>query len=94
MVVQAGDSVLFNGYTWHARFHNRSNQPRKVLEYSYIHSWMKTMYEFDELSPHLQALILKSHNRRQLFGVPEPGQSDWERRLEGASAYQAVEVGI
>lgn len=94
MVVKAGDSVLFNGYTWHTRFHNRSDQPRKVLEYSYIHSWMKTMYEFDELSPHVQELILKSHNRRQLFGVPEPGQSDWERRLEGAPTYQAVEVGI
>lgn len=94
MVVQAGDAVFFNGYTWHARFHNRSTQPRKVLEYSYVHSWMKTMYEFDDFSPHVQEVILKSHNRRQLFGVPEPGQSDWKRRLEGCPPYHRMEVGI
>jgi ectoine hydroxylase-related dioxygenase (phytanoyl-CoA dioxygenase family) len=58
------------------------------------HAWMKTMYEFDDLSPHVQASIMKSHNRRQLFGIPEPGLSDWERRLEGSSPYQPMEVGV
>ena len=94
MVVKAGDAVLMNGYTWHARFHNRSDQPRKVLEYSYVHSWMKTQFEFSDLSPHVQELVMASHNRRQLFGVPEPGQSDWERRLEGCASYREVEVGV
>ena len=94
MVARAGDAVLMNGYTWHARFHNRSDRPRKVLEYSYIHSWMKTQYEFSDLSPHVQELVMKSHNRRQLFGVPEPGVSDWERRLEGCEPYRMEEVGV
>jgi ectoine hydroxylase-related dioxygenase (phytanoyl-CoA dioxygenase family) len=83
MVVEAGDSVLMNGYTWHARFHNQSDRPRKVLEYSYIHSWMKTQYDVADFLPHVQALIAESHNRRQLFGVAEPGVAGWERRLEG-----------
>jgi protein involved in ribonucleotide reduction len=65
-----------------------------VLEYSYVHAWMKTMYEFKDLSPHVQELVMKSHNRRQLFGVPEPGQSDWGRRFEGCAPYRPVEVGI
>lgn len=82
MNVPAGDAVLMNGYTWHARFHNRSDRPRKVIESSYIHAWMKTQYNFNDLSPHVQSLIMASHNRRQLFGVPEPERSDWERRLE------------
>jgi ectoine hydroxylase-related dioxygenase (phytanoyl-CoA dioxygenase family) len=94
MVVRAGDAVLMNGYTWHARFHNRSDRPRKVLEYSYIHSWMKTMYDFRALSSHVQELIMASHNRRQLFGVPEPGRSDWERRFEEAAPYRSLEVGV
>ncbi len=94
MVVTAGDAVLMNGYTWHARFHNRSDTPRKVLEYSYIHAWMKTQLEFSELSPHVQERVMASHNRRQLFGVPEPGQSDWGRRLEGCAPYREVEVGV
>ena len=81
MVAQAGDAVLMNGYTWHARFHNRSNIPRKVLEYSYIHAWMKTQYEFSDFSEHVQQLIMASHNRRQLFGVPDPNVQDYERRL-------------
>jgi len=81
MVAEAGDAVLMNGFTWHARFHNRSDIPRKVLEYSYIHSWMKTQYEFSDFSAHVQSLILADHNRRQLFGVPEPEVSDYERRL-------------
>ena len=94
MVMPAGDAVLMSGYTWHARFHNRSDRPRKVIEASYIHAWMKTQYTFDDLSPRVQALILKSHNRRQLFGVPEPGRSDWERRVEGCLPDRQVEVGV
>ncbi|OGG49740.1 MAG: hypothetical protein A3F84_22840 [Candidatus Handelsmanbacteria bacterium RIFCSPLOWO2_12_FULL_64_10] len=94
MVVRSGDAVLMNGYTWHARFHNRSDRPRKVLEYSYVHAWMKTMYEFKDLSPHVQELVMRSHNRRQLFGVPGPEQSDWGRRFEGCSPYRPVEVGV
>ncbi len=81
MVAEAGDAVLMNGFTWHARFHNGSDIPRKVLEYSYIHSWMKTQYEFSNFSEHVQQLIMSSHNRRQLFGVSEPGIQDFERRL-------------
>lgn len=94
MVVRAGDAVLMNGYTWHARFPNRSDRPRKVLEYSYIHSWMKTQYLFQDFTPHVQELIMASHDRQQLFGVPEPGTSDWERRFEGGAPYRAVEVGV
>lgn len=94
MVVKAGDAVLMNGYTWHARFHNRSDQPRKVIESSYIHAWMKTQFEFDDLAPHVQKQIMASHNRRQLFGVPEPGKTNWQRRLENSTPYQSVEVGI
>lgn len=55
---------------------------------------MKTQYAFGDFSPHVQELIQASHNRRQLFGVPEPGRSDWERRLEGCAEYRAVEVGV
>jgi ectoine hydroxylase-related dioxygenase (phytanoyl-CoA dioxygenase family) len=94
MIVKAGDAVLMNGYTWHARFHNRSDRPRKVLEYSYIHAWMKTQYEFSDFSLQVQSLIMASHNRRQLFGVPEPGVRYWERRLEGCDLYRPIEVGI
>jgi phytanoyl-CoA hydroxylase len=105
MVVKAGDAVLMNGYTWHARFHNQSIVPRQVIESSYIHAWMKNQYQFDDFSPRLQKRILASHNRRQLFGVPTPeapnsknsatpGQSDWQRRLEDGPPYHPVEVGI
>jgi len=94
MVVRAGDAVLMNGYTWHARFPNLSDRPRKVLEYSYTHAWMKTFYQFRDFTPRVQELILQSHNRRQLFGLPEPGRSDWERRLEGSEPYRPVEVGV
>ena len=94
MVVTAGDAVLMNGYTWHARFHNQSATPRKIIESSYIHAWMKAQYQFDDFSARLQERILASHNRRQLFGVPEPGQTDWQRRLEDSPPYHPVEVGI
>ncbi|MDA0840205.1 MAG: phytanoyl-CoA dioxygenase family protein [Planctomycetota bacterium] len=81
LVMKAGDAVLMSGYTWHARFHNRSDHARKVLESSYIHFWMKTQYELNDFKPEVQERILASHNLRQLFGVQEPGVSDWERRL-------------
>lgn len=85
LVAKAGDAVLFNGYCWHARFHNRSTQNRKVLEYSYVHSWMRTGYDYRDFPNHIQQLMTQSHDRRQLFGIPEPGVKDWERRLEGTS---------
>lgn len=94
MVAQPGDAVLMNGYTWHARFHNKSNMPRKAIESSYIHAWMKTQFQFDDLLPHVQEKILTSHNRRQLFGIPQTGQLDWQRRLENCPPYQPIEVGI
>jgi len=94
MVAEPGDAVLMNGYTWHARFHNKSDHPRKTIESSYIHAWMKTQFEFDDLSPCIQKQILSSHNRRQLFGVPGPDQTDWQRRLNNCSSHQPVEVGI
>ena len=94
LTAKAGDAVLFNGYCWHARFHNRSNSDRKVLEYSYVRSWMKTQYDYRDLPASIQQRITQSHNRRQLFGVPEPGVSDWERRLEGGEPYRPIEVGI
>jgi ectoine hydroxylase-related dioxygenase (phytanoyl-CoA dioxygenase family) len=99
MIVKAGDAVLMNGYTWHARFHNRSDTPRQVIESSYIHTWMKTQYQFEDFSPHLQKRILACHNRRQLFGAPVPEATndqttDWQRRLEDCPPYRPVEVGI
>lgn len=94
MVAEAGDAVLMNGYTWHARFHNKSAVPRKSIESSYIHAWMKTQFEFDDLLPHVQKKILRSHNLRQLFGIPQAGQNDWQRRLEDSVPYEPVEVGI
>ncbi|MDA0711579.1 MAG: phytanoyl-CoA dioxygenase family protein [bacterium] len=94
MVAQPGDAVLMNGYTWHARFHNNSDVPRRIVESSYIHAWMKTQFEFGKLTPRIQEKILSSHNRRQLFGVAEHGLSDWERRLEGIARYQPIEVGV
>lgn len=94
MVAQPGDAVLMNGYTWHARFHNQSTIPRKVIESSYIHSWMKTQFEFENFLPHIQEKILASHNLRQLFGLAQDGQSDWGRRLEGVTPFQSVEVGV
>ena len=93
LVAKAGDAVLFNGYCWHARFHNRSNCDREVLEYSYVHSWMRTAYDYKDMLPHTQQLMTQSHDRRQLFGVPEPGVGDWERRLEGSEPYVPIEVG-
>ena len=84
MVVSAGDAVLMNGYTWHARFHNRSTRPRKVIEASYIHAWMKTQFDFNDLAPQVQARIMACHNRRQLLGVPDPQQGNWQRRLLAA----------
>ena len=94
MVAKPGDAVLMNGYTWHARFHNGSDTPRKVIESSYIHAWMKTQFGFDDLSPHAREIIMADHNRRQLFVVPDPDQTDWQRRLKGSESYQPIEVGI
>jgi phytanoyl-CoA hydroxylase len=93
LVARAGDAVLFNGYCWHARFHNRSNCDREVLEYSYVHSWMRAQYDYRDMPPHIQQLMTQSHDRRQLFGVPEPGLDDWERRLECSDPYVPIEVG-
>lgn len=94
IAARAGDAVLFNGYCWHARFHNRSKLDRKVLEYSYVRSWMKTMYDYRKLPAPIRERITGTHDRRQLFGVPEPGVSDWERRLGGGEPCHHVEVGI
>ncbi len=94
MIAQPGDAVLMNGYTWHARFHNKSNMPRKVIESSYIHAWMKTQFQVEDFSPAIQEKILSTHNLRQLLGVPEPGQTDWQRRLQNSPSYQPVEVGV
>ena len=91
--VKAGDALLFNGYCWHARFHNRSQLDRIVLEYSYVHSWMRAQYDWREMPPDIREAVTRTHNRRQLFGVPEPGFSDLERRLEWAEPVKVVEVG-
>ena len=54
---------------------------------------MRTAYDYKDMLPHTQQLMTQSHDRRQLFGVPEPGVGDWERRLEGSEPYVPIEVG-
>ena len=62
--VKAGEALLFNGYFWHPRFHNRSQLDRIVLEYSYVHSWIRAQYDWREMPPDIREAVTRTHNRR------------------------------
>jgi ectoine hydroxylase-related dioxygenase (phytanoyl-CoA dioxygenase family) len=82
--VKAGTAVVVNGNLWQARTRNRSGEPQRLLEYTYIHCWMRQA--LPELSPRALEVASSTHNLRQLFGI-RTGARDarwyWNRRVEG-----------
>ena len=81
---RAGTAVILNGNLWQARTHNRSDAPRRFLEYTYIHCWMRQT--LPDLSPHATEVASSSHNLAQLFGIRMDKQDAkwyWGRRVEG-----------
>jgi len=80
----AGTAVLLNGNLWQARTRNRSGAPQRLLEYTYVHCWMRQA--LPDLSPHATEVASSSHNLAQLFGIrtdPMDSKWYWGRRVEG-----------
>jgi ectoine hydroxylase-related dioxygenase (phytanoyl-CoA dioxygenase family) len=82
--VPAGTAVVLNANLWQARTRNRDDAPVRLLEYTYIHCWMRQA--LPELATHAREVAAATHNLRQLFGLPgtERGADNyWNRTIEG-----------
>lgn len=78
VVPKAGDAVIFNTHTLHMALDNTSERVRKSIIYAYSHFWVK---HASSAVPRNTERFSNSAQRRQLFGVDEPGVSHFERRL-------------
>jgi phytanoyl-CoA hydroxylase len=82
--VRAGSAVVLNANLWQARTRNRGDAPVRLLEYAYVHCWMRQA--LPELGEEARAVAEATHNLRQLFGLPgdERGAANyWNRTIEG-----------
>lgn len=59
---QPGQAVLFDGWLWHHRSLNTSNQSRRVVLMCYQNAWMKSREPFD--GPLVRELIQQGDARR------------------------------
>jgi phytanoyl-CoA hydroxylase len=81
IVPRAGDAVIFNTHVLHMALDNTSAAVRQSLIYAYSHFWLKTEKSG---APTDLARHAATRQRKQLFGVDEPGTSYLDRRLEDA----------
>lgn len=82
--VSAGTAVVLNANLWQARTRNRAETPVHLLQYDYVHCWMRQA--LPELTPAAREVADATHNLRQLFGLPgtERGAAEyWSRTIEG-----------
>lgn len=80
IVPRAGDAIIFNTHVLHMALDNTSAHVRQSLIYAYSHFWLKAgrtgaPADLDRYATNRQ--------RRQLFGVDEPGVGYLDRRLTG-----------
>ncbi len=81
--VKAGTAIILHGNIWQARIRNRSSMPQQLLEYTYIHCWMRQA--LPKLTPHATETASASHNLRQLFGIRTTDMNAawyWGRKIE------------
>jgi hypothetical protein len=84
---KAGTAVIVHGNLWQARRGNCSNAPRRLVELTYIHCWMRQA--LPALSPAARDIVRASHNLSQLFGLTDDidrASNYWHLRIEGYPA--------
>lgn len=89
IVPRAGDAVIFNTHVLHMALDNRSNSVRQSLIYAYSHFWLKT---YKSGAPTDLARFASNRQRKQLFGVEEPGTGYLDRRLEDPEVSLGTEL--
>lgn len=65
--LKAGSAALLHGNIWQARLRNDSDRPVRLLEYAYVHSWMRQA--LPELSPRALQAVSERDNLAHLFGA-------------------------
>jgi hypothetical protein len=78
--LRAGSAVILHGNLWRARLHHRAAATLRLLEYAYVHCWMRQA--LPDLSPQTRDAIAATGNLASLFGI----QSDrryWDGELTG-----------
>jgi hypothetical protein len=78
IVPRAGDAIIFNTHVLHMALDNTSTKVRQSLIYAYSHFWLKT---YSSGAPADLARFAGNAQRKQLFGVEEPGVGYFDRRL-------------
>lgn len=78
IVPSAGDAVIFNTHVMHMALDNKSDTVRKSIIYAYSHYWMK---HYGSAVPNDLERFANNKQRKQLFGVDEPGVPHFDRRL-------------
>jgi len=89
--VSAGTAVVMHGNLWQARLRNSCAVPQRLLEYTYVHSWMRQALPV--LSARAMEAASATHNLRQLFGIPDPEPEKnifWGRRIAGYGSSSGV----
>jgi len=90
IVPRAGDAVIFNTHVLHMALDNTSGKVRQSLIYAYSHFWLKT---YPSGAPTDLARFAGNRQRKQLFGIDEPGTGYLDRRLDaGAGASFGTEL--
>lgn len=81
--LKAESALILHGNIWQARMHHEGKSRLRLLEYAYIHCWMRQ--DLPELSSQVRATMMSTGNLASLFGItPERGY--WDDKVTG---YQA-----
>lgn len=78
--LKAGSAAVLHGNLWQARTSNRADVALRLLEYTYVHSWMRQA--LPELAPQALETITARDNLAHLFGVAA-APSYWTGKVKG-----------
>ena len=78
--LRAGSSAILHGNLWQTRLRHRAAAPLRLLEYTYVHCWMRQA--LPDLSPQSRDAIAAKGNLASLFGT-KPDRRYWDSELTG-----------
>ena len=78
--LRAGSAVILHGNLWQARLRHRTERRLRLLEYAYVHCWMRQA--LPDLSPQTRDAIAAKGNLASIFGI-QPGRRYWDNELSG-----------
>lgn len=78
--LKAGSAVILHGNIWQARMRHEGEWQLRLLEYAYIHCWMRQA--LPEFTSQARATMMSTGNLASLFGIT-PERRYWDATVTG-----------